>query len=308
MRNNWVRAFGTAIGRRIAPIRRVMDRITKLEQDKAALEREKCDQIAFANRTAAGTGEFACTVCREEYALSPFERRTDVNGTIFDLWVCLKCHAILNATHLRAVRQGNDFLDMQAGSSDEFYAIDDAFLAGVPAAIAADGFMGFLFQQYPACPRGVALDFGAGRGISAGAAANFFDRVYAADLTLNALRQVHAVIPQREKVIMTDDYYSIPENFDLIFFSHTLEHLTNMRDILDDLVGRLNPGGALFFQVPLLKKEYLVCVHFTFFTEACCRAMALEFGLDLLGVWYGHELDFLTCIMVKSISPLSPAS
>ncbi len=253
----------------------------------------------YPHRLSAGTGGFACTICREEYNLSPWEKRTGLDGFIYDLWQCLNCHAILNASHLREARINASFVDMQSDSSDEFYAIDQAFLDSVPAAIAQIDFIRFLFEQYPACPRGVAIDFGAGRGLVAGAAAVHFERVYAAELTLNVLQKVHEVMPNRHRIAVTNDFMAIPDSFDLIVSMHTLEHLPNLRDILDGLIAKLNPKGALFFQVPLLRKDHLVCVHFTFFTETSCRAMAHELGLQMVGTWFDTQNDFLTCIMRK---------
>lgn len=252
----------------------------------------------ISHETSEVTG-FACTACREERGLSPFEQRTDTHGNIYDLWICQKCFAVLNATHLRMIHDGVDFLSWQSDSSDEFYAVDDAYLGKVPEAIDACGFIDFLFSAYPDQPAGVLLDFGAGRGILCGAAAKRFNRVYAAELSLNVLRKVHAAMPMNDKIIVTDDYQGISEMFDSVTSMHVLEHLPNMRDILDNIVAKMNPGGSLFFQVPMLRKDYLVNVHYTFFNETSARALCRNLGLETVGVWFDHNLDFLTCIGKK---------
>jgi len=296
----------TKLAMHIPPIRRMLERIECLENarksllaEKVALEVERANDIVVAPERALGVGDFACTVCRETKALTPFERRTGLENDIFDLWMCLKCNAILNATHLREVAAGFNYAEIQASSSDDFYAVDQEYLAGVPGAIEADTFLSFLLQMYPECPRGVAIDFGAGRGITAGAAAKHFDKVYAAELSLNVLKQVHAVMPLREKIVVTDDYKSIPDRFDAIISTHVLEHLPDLRDVMGHLVEQLNASGAVFFQVPMLLKPHLHCVHYTFFSEASCRALAIELGLEIVGVWYAHDHDFLNCIMRK---------
>lgn len=249
--------------------------------------------------SALGTGDFECTVCRERENLTPFERRKGVDSALYDLWLCLNCHVILNATHLRTAQADNAQDEIQAETSHEFYAVDEAYLANVSHAIDANGFTDFLFTQCPDMNRGTALDFGAGQGITSAAAAKEFGKVYAAELAQTTLRAVHEVMPQRDRVHLTDDYAAIPEPLDAIYAMHTFEHLPKLRDFLDQFVMQLAPGGAIFFQVPMLRSEYLVCVHYTFFTEAACRAMARELGLDLTGVWYAHDEDFLTCIMRK---------
>lgn len=279
--------------RRIPPVRRLIDRTAAIERTSLLYD-------------ARGVGDFACTACREEVALTPFERRTDVHGQVYDLWMCLRCHAILNATHLRLVRTGDDFLSLQADASNNFYAVDDEYLSTVPDQIDACGFFDYLFSVYPKQQRGVMIDFGAGRGIVAGSGAKFFEKVYAAELSLNVLRQVHAVMPNRDRIFVTDDYRSIPDMFDCIASMHVLEHLPNLRDILEDLVARLNPGGSLFFQVPMLLRAHLVCVHYTFFTDVSARSLCRQLGLDVISISYDNDLDFLNCIARKPSSDRRP--
>ncbi len=252
-----------------------------------------------ALRVGSGTGDFACTACGEMHRLSPFEKRIDLDGMVYDLWLCLNCYMVLNATHLREARAGGSFLGQQAASSDEFYAVSPEFLSGVSEDVDRNGFIDFLIEQYPGVGRGTLMDFGAGRGITAAAAAKHFDKVYAVELTLNVLKQVHSVMPLKDKVFPTSDYLSISEPHDAILSMHVLEHLPNIREILDVLVSRLNPGGALFFQVPMLRKDYLVCVHYSFFNEASCRTLACNLGLEVVGVWFDNNFDFLNCIMRK---------
>jgi 2-polyprenyl-3-methyl-5-hydroxy-6-metoxy-1,4-benzoquinol methylase len=256
------------------------------------------------SKLAMGTGDFECTVCRERENLTPFEKRAGSDGAIYDLWLCLNCHVILNATHLRTAQAGNAQDAIQAETSDEFYAVDADYLANVPAAVDANGFTDFLIAQCPDLKLGTALDFGAGQGITSAAAAKVFDRVYAAELAQDTLRAVHAMMPLRDKVHITDDFAAIPDKLDAVYAMHTFEHLPKLRDFLDQFVTQLAPGGAIFFQVPMLRREYLVCVHYTFFTEAACRAMARELGMELTGVWYDGDVDFLTCIMRKPMEAI----
>ena len=280
-------------------IDRLMSRIDELEQVVADY-RSTVDKLKEHHRKdARGVGDFACTICREEKALAPFEQRLDPHGVAYDLWLCLNCHAILNATHLRMIYSGAEFLAEQSGTSDEFYAVDDDYLDTVPETIDNCGFIDFLFNMYPEQSNKVLIDFGAGRGILSGAAAKRFDKVYAAELSLNVLKKVHAAMPGRDRIIPTDDYLGIPDRFDSIASMHVLEHLPNMREILDNLVSQLNPNGTLFFQVPMLRRDYLVNVHYTFFSETSARWLCRDLGLETIGVWFDLNLDFLTCIARK---------
>lgn len=250
-----------------------------------------------------GTGDFECTVCRERINLAPFEQRLGAGGDLYELWLCLSCGVVLNATHLRTAQADSAQDEVQAETSDIFYSVDPHYLATVPDEIDANTFTDFLFAQCPDLSHRTALDFGAGRGITAAAAAKKFDRVYAAELSDTVLSAVYAVMPQKDKVCLTRDYQSIPEKLDAIYAMHTLEHLPKLRDFLDEFVEKLAPGGALFFQVPMMRRDYLVCVHYTFFNEISCRQMANQIGLELTGVWYDNDQDFLTCIMRKPKSP-----
>lgn len=251
---------------------------------------------------AMGHGDFECTICRERHAITPFEQRTDLDGIVHELWMCLRCNVLLNVKDLKQ-SQGNNVQDqIQSDTSEEFYRVGDDYLLNVAHQVDADGFTEFLFEKCPDLNPGIAMEFGAGRGITAAAAAKKFEKVYAAELTLKTLLQVHEHMPQRDKVVPTENFLDIPEKLDAIYAMHTLEHLPNLRDFLNHFEEMLAPGGVLFFQVPMVRREYLVCVHYTFFNEASCRAMANILSLKLVGIWFDHANDFLTCIMRKDAS------
>jgi 2-polyprenyl-3-methyl-5-hydroxy-6-metoxy-1,4-benzoquinol methylase len=81
-----------------------------------------------------------------------------------------------------------------------------------------------------------------------------------------------------------------------------LEHLPDVKLVLDPFVSRLKPGGALFFQVPLLRNDYLVNTHYTFFGEPAARAACHRLGLAVAGVWYDEAKDLLTCIARRPLA------
>jgi len=240
-----------------------------------------------------------CPACRESVNLTPFEERIDSEGNFYDLAICLNCLIIINATHLGKIYGGDEFLTRQSESSDEFYAVDKEYLDSVPEMVDAVKSFDFLFSMYPQNPTGVLIDFGAGRGILSASGARYFEKVYAAELSLNVLSQVHEVMPLREKVFLTQDFTSVPENFDCISCMHTLEHLPDIPGIFSVLVNKLNPGGSLYFQVPMLRRDYLVDVHYSFFNKPSARRFCESLGLIVVGIWFDLELDFLTCIAKK---------
>jgi predicted TPR repeat methyltransferase len=244
-----------------------------------------------------------CTICGEASHVVSFEMRKDVDGRLIDLGLCTRCHAVLNLTDLRAQGLGGGNRERQAMASDAFYEVDPQFIEGLPDAIDRHRMVEFLLEQMPDIHRGVMLDFGAGRGLLAASGAKVFERVHAVEMTLNVLMIVHAYMPGRERVILTDDFTTIGEGVDLIASMHVLEHIPDLKDVLGALVAKLNPGGALFFQVPMLRNDYIVSTHYTFFNEPAVRALAAEHGLDVVGVWFDTDLDFLTAILKKPPQP-----
>lgn len=257
------------------------------------------DWVERTMKSLGSAPKVRCTVCRETERLVPFERRLDSDGRECELWMCLNCHVVLNATDLKRHYSGAGDVALQAMSSDQFYAVDDEFLANIQESIDNNQMIDFMVKKIPDISRGTLIDFGAGRGIMAASAAKIFDKVYAAELSLNVLKVVHEAMPNRDKIILTNDFMGIEDRFDAIVSMHVLEHLPNMRDLLDQLVSRLNPRGALFFQVPLMRRDYIVPVHYTFFNEVSARALASELGLNVVGVWFDTNLDFLTALFRK---------
>lgn len=243
-----------------------------------------------------------CPVCREAENIVPFEQRLDVDNRLIDLVLCKSCFAVINATDLHHAMHGDDNEPKQALSSDQFYAIDQQFLIRFNEIVKSNRMIQFLIEHVPDIARGTVLDFGAGQGINSASAAVYFKKVFAVDLSLTVLSVVHEWMENRYKIHITSDLQSIQEPLDLVLSMHVLEHLPNMRDFLDGWVDNLNPGGAIFFQVPMLKRDHIVSVHYTFFNEACVRTLAEQVGLDVVGVWFDPANDFLTSILRKPLA------
>ncbi|MGH7172595.1 MAG: class I SAM-dependent methyltransferase [Gemmataceae bacterium] len=214
--------------------------------------------------------------------------------------MCLNCHAVLNQRDLTAAQNGHDFLADQSGSSAEFYAITPELLESVGQEVEkrAD-LLRFLFEQYPEVPRGTFLDFGAGRGFLCSAAARHFRVVYACELNTVTLEEMHPHLPHKDRINIISDVQAVKGALDTVAMFHVIEHLPDIRAVLTGIVDKLSEGGALFFQIPMQRNEYLVFTHYTFLNEVSARTLCESLGLDVLGVWYDTGLDFLTCIARK---------
>lgn len=268
-------------------LKRPVDRITGGAATPAAGDWRRLGDRAL-------DGAFACPACGEDERIVPHARRLGADGRRYDLWSCLACTAVLNGTDLCGA--GLRDLEEQAGSAAEFYALSEEVVARLPEEVAANGsLVAFLLEHCPDLGRRSFLDFGAGRGCLAAAATAAFDQAFAVELDLSLLRQTLRHLPNADRITLASTAEQLPP-LDAIAAFHVLEHLVDVKAVLGPYVARLNPGGALFFQVPLLRNDYLVHTHYTFFGEAAARAACFRLGLGMVGTWYDEANDFMTCI------------
>ena len=216
------------------------------------------------------------------------------DGRRYDLWSCLRCTAVINSTDLCGAAERAPAI--QSESSAEFYRLTDEVIAALPEEVAANrNLVSFLLDNCPDLGRAAFLDFGAGRGCLAAAATEAFNLALASELDLTMLQQLLPHLPNNERIRLVKDMGTLPP-LDAVAAFHVLEHLPDVKLVLGPVTAALKPGGALFFQVPLLRNDYLVHTHYTFFGEASARAACARLGLVVSGVWYDEALDFLTCI------------
>lgn len=242
--------------------------------------------------------DLVCPLCQTAASVLPFDQRHDIDGRVCRIGQCRCCHVLINCTDLARDRMAPTTNDqLQALSSDQFYAVDADFLADLDRHVASSHIVDFLFEQVPSLARGSLMDFGASRGIVAASAARQFAQVYAVELTLGVLRQVHAHMRHRDRIHITDDLEHVPSTLDAIISMHVLEHLPELGAMVRRLAAKLNPGGAMLVQVPLLRNDYIVRTHYVFFNERAVFSLAAFAGLDVIGVWYDTDRDFLTAIL-----------
>jgi SAM-dependent methyltransferase len=253
---------------------------------------------AMHNRESMSTAgtNLKCPVCREQKRFARFERRKGLDYE-HELWMCLECHAVLNYDDLSAATSEGNFREAQSQASRNFYTVDEEALKSLQVIVESNkGIHRFLLEQCPDLGRRTSLDFGAGRGCLASAATDFFDRSFAVELNLQTLEQTKPFLPNNDRITIAGDVDSLKQDFDVITSFHVLEHMPDMRDVLERVIPLLVPGGAFFFQVPLLRNDYLVRTHYTFLNEPSARFLCRELGLDVVGVWFDTAYDFLSCI------------
>ncbi len=259
-------------------------------EEQSAISDQKLNRLTSRPLNSA----FACPACGEAVTIVPHALRSGQNGRTYDLWSCLACTAVINATDLCAV--GQPVTTVQSESAANFYRPTPEVIKALPNEVAQNrNLIQFLLEHCPDLGRSALLDFGAGRGCLAAAATEVFDLALASELDLTMLNEFLPHLPNNERIRLVSDPRMLPP-LDAIAAFHVLEHLPDVKRVLGPVVAALQPGGALFFQVPLLRSDYLLNTHYTFFSEASARAACSRLGLDVVGVWYDQALDFLTCI------------
>lgn len=240
----------------------------------------------------------ACTICGQSETIRHYEQRLDKDGRVCQISQCSDCLVLLNETDLILLSEGvTENAALQATSSDHFYAISPEFKSEFVRLIEENRLIDFMLENAPVMSTKTFLDFGAGQGIVSAAAAKHFQTVFAVELSLNVLLETHLLMPDRKRVFVTDDLNRLNIKFDAIASMHVLEHIPDLGSIINLLRGKMEPGGVFLFQVPLLRGDYIVSTHYTFFNEVSVRRMAERFNFIVEGVWFDVNLDFLTAIL-----------
>ena len=159
------------------------------------------------------------------------------------------------------------------------------------------GITAFLMQQAPWIGRNRMLDVGAGRGTLAAGACEHFDEVYATDLNMETLKRCAEHWNCGLKLV--EQIGDAPDGLDAVTLWHVVEHLVDAPSVFDVLVAKLAPGGAVFWQVPAFRREFVCPTHYAFHTEHSARVLMERAGLECVNVWPDNDFGFLTILARK---------
>lgn len=247
-----------------------------------------------------------CPACWGKGTFVKYQTRFDANRRVVALEICRHCTVIANVTDLASSLQANDDnYERQKDGSEQFYAVSESEMSHEAVAKQVNarlGMMDFALSEVPVgFKRGAFADLGAGAGYLAGAAARYFDRVYAIDFNTSILQSLHHYFDERDKITISDNVHGI-SGMDMIVMWHTLEHMPHALDCLKSVQAKLNQCGVVFFQCPMLRPEYVVSTHYVFFSEYAVRVMCERAGFSDVKIWFDMDYDFISCMATKSPS------
>ena len=165
-------------------------------------------------------------------------------------------------------------------------------------------------------PSGSALDFGCGNGVLTDVLRRALPpgwSVLGTDLSANAVKNARERFPG--SAFATGDSPEVTgQRFDLVFTHHVLEHVHDVREILDSLAARVAPGGGMLHILPCGNPgsyEHGLCLariggiesarenRFFFEEEGHLRRLSTDDmrelcaarGFRLAGEWYSNQRD-----------------
>jgi len=158
------------------------------------------------------------------------------------------------------------------------------------------------FMQGTAC----LVELGVGEGFLARAAAGRFDHVYGLDIDLTAADNVTRQFgcPDNLRFLRHGQFAAIeagPVSDTALW--HVLEHLYDPLPVLRPFLDRMEEGGLVVGQVPLLRGDYIFDEHFLFHNESSLFHLAAALGCVPILLQRDEGNDFLSFCFRKQAAP-----
>ncbi len=247
--------------------------------------------MPFSAITPNAVEKNKCGVCEEVGALTKYIECKSLDSGFATLYICKKCMAIYNST---AEVQTLDVLEWQKrwAEDPEFYK--------VPKGGEFDEIIGNYNQVFKFFENdldvkfgGTYLEIGAGSGVMAAAALNFFEDVYAFDHVRERLAMTQEQVGAEHYHIVTDETIK-DVRADLILIWHALEHFLSPGGVFKLCASCLKKGGYVVIQVPVLSLEHVYPGHYYFYNEIALTEMAKLAGLRAIKFYYDHSMNAMT--------------
>ncbi len=237
-----------------------------------------------------------CPVC-DHHAPRLFDKISVGGRAVAPIYICESCLALLNGaaydalqTRQAAELQKTEFYTVAAGEQAADHLRQMAIYRGILQV--------FLQREERALGDAVFLDFGAGRGYAALAAAASCRTAIACDYDLVPVNEVVDSLRQAaslpDNFMAVQDLDAIADAIDIVFMWHVLEHLPQPTAFWRAQHQRLAPGASFFLQVPMFRPDYVMNAHFIFFTEPSLGRWAQEIGAEVIQFGYDVPRGFLS--------------
>ncbi len=238
----------------------------------------------------------SCPVCHCR-TLRLFDKVSVGDGGAAPIYICESCLALLNGAAYDALETSHA-AEMQ---QTDFYAVP----ADEPAAshlkqvaIYQNILRMFIEREERLLSEAVFLDFGAGRGYAALAAATTCRYAVACDYDLTPIHKVvdslRSAAELPDNFIAVSDIDEVVDKFDIVFMWHVLEHLPQPTAFWRARRRQLQPDASFFIQVPMFRPNYVMDAHFVFFTEPSLARWAREIGAEVVHFGYDVPRGFIS--------------
>jgi 2-polyprenyl-3-methyl-5-hydroxy-6-metoxy-1,4-benzoquinol methylase len=239
-----------------------------------------------------------CGVCLSSNSLRKHSiyPSLDVNETV--LYICTSCTSIYNST-TESTKITNVVAQVEWLEKQNFYIVPTErqnFELLVDEA--ANIFRWFSENFDYDFSKKTFFEIGAGSGISSVAASRYFSKCVTTDLTLERLQMAKKMSNSENLTVI-----SITEvdgvKFDFFFAWHVFEHLINPGQVFEDAFTKLNQGGVMFMQVPLVTERHIFPEHIFMHNEFSWSKILSKFEVRAKYFFYDTALCAMTIVVFK---------
>jgi hypothetical protein len=218
-----------------------------------------------------------------------FEKTKDIHALVVDIFICRACSVLLNARAYQLL-ETTDEVDLQ--KTDLYMIRDESRHDLIRAIDTEEQLLGYMYDHVR---RDWSIrtfcDFGAGRGLTAMAAARRFGRAVACELDTRPIEAVQNVIGPIDNFEAGD----LPAKIDVLFMWHALEHLPYPLEFWRSRKKLLADDCVIFLQVPLYRPpKEVVDVHFAFHNNESLTRMFRRLGVEPIEIGYDVENAFVS--------------
>jgi hypothetical protein len=153
---------------------------------------------------------------------------------------------------------------------------------------------------------GCFVELGVGEGFLARAAAGRFPTAYGLDIDLTAAESVFRQFgcPDNLRFLRHGEFAPAETGpISVTALWHVLEHLRDPLAVLRPFLERMQDGGLVIGQVPLLREDYVFDEHFLFYNESSLFHLAAALGCAPILMQRDEANDFLSFCFRKQEAP-----